>query len=151
MSTVIQVDVEEVRFKLPEGLLVAGKSWGNEDADLKIIAVHGFLDNAASFDRFAPLFIHALLTLHKISARMVAIDLTGHGNSSHRPQLQNYDGAWISEIVTIADALGWDRFGLIGHSLVSLRLAISFTSLPFLTNLRELVWLFWLRELSPAG
>jgi len=75
-----------------------------------MLALHGWLDNAASFDRLAP-----LLCAH---FHIVAIDLPGHGRSGWRPA-----GTWyhyvdyLGDALAAADALGWSRFGLLGHSL----------------------------------
>jgi pimeloyl-ACP methyl ester carboxylesterase len=73
------------------------------------LAVHGWLDNASSFDVLAP----ALPELD-----IVALDLAGHGHSDHRPPgvhyLNYYDA---QDVLAVANALGWDRFNLIGHSM----------------------------------
>jgi pimeloyl-ACP methyl ester carboxylesterase len=73
-----------------------------------VIALHGWLDNAASFDVMLPF----MDTLH-----VIAIDCAGHGNSSFRSADSSYN-IWqdISEVIGIADQLGWDRFALLGHS-----------------------------------
>eukprot|EP01096_Ripella_sp_DP13-Kostka_P010627 TRINITY_DN4203_c0_g1_i1.p1 TRINITY_DN4203_c0_g1~~TRINITY_DN4203_c0_g1_i1.p1 ORF type:complete len:342 (-),score=114.05 TRINITY_DN4203_c0_g1_i1:34-1005(-) len=110
-------EAEELRFKLPDGVTIAAKAWGPEDAEERIIAVHGFLDNAATFDRLIPLLLSQSTRNLNLNMRIVAIDLSGHGKSSHRVAQYSYDTSWIIEIITVADALGWDRFGLIGHSM----------------------------------
>jgi pimeloyl-ACP methyl ester carboxylesterase len=75
-----------------------------------LLAVHGWLDNAASFDRLAPLLCQHF--------HIVAIDLPGHGRSGWRAP-----GAWYhfvdspGDLLAVADALGWERFSLLGHSL----------------------------------
>lgn len=89
-------------------LTVAAQAWGPEDG-VRVLALHGWLDNAASFDTLAPLLA---------GARVVALDLPGHGRSGHRAP-----GAWyhyvdyLDEVLAAADALGWPRFVLLGHSL----------------------------------
>jgi hypothetical protein len=40
----------DVRQGLPDGQRIAVKQWGPEHAPLKILALHGFSDNANSFD-----------------------------------------------------------------------------------------------------
>jgi len=71
--------------------------------------LHGWLDNAASFDRLAPL-LHGL--------RLVAVDLPGHGLSQHRPAAAAYDFVgWIVDAFDLADELGWRQFAILGHSL----------------------------------
>lgn len=77
-----------------------------------VIAVHGFLDSAASFDTLAPRLVYACPDI-----RVVAVDLSGHGKSSHRPNHTNYHSSWVMEVLTVADALGWDQFSLLCHSM----------------------------------
>jgi len=49
---------------------------------------------------------------------MVAIDLPGHGWSDHRgPQAAYHLVDYVADLLDVADALGWERFGLLGHSL----------------------------------
>ena len=74
-----------------------------------ILALHGWLDNAASFAQLAPLLA---------DADVVAIDLPGHGYSDHRPPGTRYH--FIDYIPAVLDAmneLGWPNCVLIGHSL----------------------------------
>jgi len=90
------------------GLRLAAREWG-EAGQPRVLALHGWLDNAASFDRLAPL----LPGFH-----LVAVDLAGHGRSGHRPPGAAYhlvDAA--AEVLAVADILGWARFSLLGHSL----------------------------------
>jgi len=98
----------EKTIELPH-LRLAALVWGNR-ALPRLIALHGWLDNAASFDALAPLLCRHF--------HIVAIDLPGHGRSGHRPP-----GTWyhyidyLGEVLTAADVMGWTRFGLLGHSL----------------------------------
>ena len=49
---------------------------------------------------------------------MVALDLPGHGLSSHRPEgAYTYFLDYVPVVFDAADALGWDRFILLGHSM----------------------------------
>jgi len=85
-----------------------GLRWGRT-SDAPILALHGWLDNAASFAGLAPLLM---------DADVVAIDLPGHGYSDHRPQGTQYH--FIDYIPVVLDAmneLGWPNCVLIGHSL----------------------------------
>jgi len=98
---------EELELQTP-WLRLAARAWGPPDG-LPVLAVHGWLDNAASFDALAPLLP---------GLRLVAVDLTGHGRSGHRPPGVHYHFVdFISDMVAAADALGWDRFALLGHSM----------------------------------
>lgn len=89
------------------GLHFAAKEWGTPGAT-PVIALHGWLDNAASFDVMLP---------HMENLHVFALDLAGHGNSSFRSADSSYN-IWqdIAEVMGIADQLGWQRFTLLGHS-----------------------------------
>ncbi len=74
-----------------------------------VLALHGWLDNAATFSRLAP----QLEGVH-----LVALDLPGHGASEWLPPGTFYHFIdAVGHIVDTADALGWQRFSLIGHSM----------------------------------
>ena len=75
----------------------------------KVLALHGWLDNAASFVPLAPCLP---------GVELVAPDLPGHGHSAHLPQGADYSFAGaVNSVLDIADALGWERFALLGHSM----------------------------------
>ena len=101
-------EAREIEIELPH-LRLAARAFG-DPALPKLLALHGWLDNAASFDRLAPLLCGHF--------HIVALDLPGHGRSAHRPP-----GLWyhyidyLGDVLVAADALGWQRFGLLGHSL----------------------------------
>jgi len=98
---------EEIELRTPH-LRLAARAWGPQDGD-PVLALHGWLDNAASFERLAP-----LLPL----ARVVALDLPGHGRSAHRPPGTHYHFVdFVPDVIAAADALGWERSSLLGHSL----------------------------------
>ena len=73
-----------------------------------VIALHGWLDNAASFVPLGEHFQH----LH-----VYALDCPGHGHSYHRPFPYSYQ-LWddLLDILDVADALGLGQFALLGHS-----------------------------------
>ncbi len=97
----------DLTIELPH-LSIATREWGSVDGP-PVLALHGWLDNAASFDRLAPL----LPRLH-----LVALDLAGHGRSQHRhPSAVHHFIDWAPEVVAVADHLGWGSFVLIGHSM----------------------------------
>lgn len=89
---------------------LAALQWGDADAS-PLLALHGWLDNAASFVRLAP-----LLAGHR---RLIALDLPGHGHSAHLPngvhRYSNLDQ--VDHVLDFADALKLERFDLLGHSL----------------------------------
>ncbi len=86
-----------------------GLAWGPEDG-ARVLALHGWLDNAASFAPLAQALPPGL--------RLVAPDLPGHGRSDPRGAGAGYhDVELVADALAIADALGWPRFALLGHSL----------------------------------
>ncbi|MGH8656550.1 MAG: alpha/beta fold hydrolase [Gammaproteobacteria bacterium] len=101
------MDPQEIGIVTPFGRFAA-KRWGPPQGD-PTIAVHGWLDNSASFDPLAPL----LPELH-----LLALDLAGHGLSDHRPPATAYHLVdHVRDVLAVADALAWQQFGLLGHSL----------------------------------
>ena len=88
-------------------LQLAGLSWG-QPGEKPLLALHGWLDNAASFACLAPLLA---------GYYVVAVDLTGHGQSARRSADASYQ-IWddLPEILGVLEALGWDTFDLLGHS-----------------------------------
>lgn len=89
------------------GLQYAALTWG-DPAQKPLLAVHGWLDNAASFSFLAP---------YLSDYYVVAIDLSGHGLSSRRSPdatYQLYDD--IPQIAGVVELLGWKTFSLLGHS-----------------------------------
>jgi len=75
----------------------------------RVLALHGWLDNAASF---------VPLAAHLDGIELVAPDLPGHGASAHLPRGADYSFAGaMHAVLDIADALGWTRFALLGHSM----------------------------------
>ena len=104
---------EPTRFsvELPSGLIIEGKRWattGEASNALPIIALHGWLDNCATYNLLGP----------EINGDVYAVDLIGHGASSHRPKGVRYhliDN--VDDVLAIADALGFEQFTLMGHSM----------------------------------
>jgi pimeloyl-ACP methyl ester carboxylesterase len=90
------------------GQWIRGKLWG-PITGLPTIALHGYLDNANSFDELAP-----LLRNHRI----FAMDFAGHGASNHRGPHELYAGLLdIRDVLAVADHFGWPQFHLLGHSM----------------------------------
>ena len=102
-----EIAIDDIAIEIPLGRIAALR-WGEPGAP-KVLALHGWLDNAASF---IPLSAH----LHGLD--LVAIDQPGHGRSAHLPPGGDYSfvGA-INAILDVADALGWERFAFLGHSM----------------------------------
>ncbi len=101
------------------GYQLAAKEW-NSDAAIKVIACHGWLDNAASFDVLAPLLS---------GCHIIALDMPGHGLSDHKSLQASYN-IWddLLDLLAVADEMDWQTFNLLGHSrgaIISLLLSAS--------------------------
>ncbi|MEP5765640.1 MAG: alpha/beta hydrolase [Halieaceae bacterium] len=87
-----------------------------------MLALHGWLDNAASFLPLARL----LPEFH-----IVALDMAGHGQSAHRSADGEYN-IWsdLPDIQAVADQLGWESFRLLGHSRGAIVASLFAAALP---------------------
>jgi pimeloyl-ACP methyl ester carboxylesterase len=98
---------EERRIEVPGGTLAA-RAWG-DPAGRPFLALHGWLDNANTFNRLAPLLPEL---------QLLALDFAGHGRSDHRPPGAHYLPLLdVQDVIAAAEALGWKEFGIIGHSM----------------------------------
>jgi pimeloyl-ACP methyl ester carboxylesterase len=99
----------EIGLDTSQGRL-AGLHWpARIDNAPRVLCLHGWLDNAASFIPLASL-------LEELEC--VAIDLPGHGHSEHRHASTRYhfiDYVW--NVDAALDALGWEDCHLLGHSM----------------------------------
>lgn len=90
------------------GRRMAAKVWGDPEGP-PTLALHGWLDNANTFDRLAPLLPEL---------NLLALDFAGHGLSDHRPPGVHYHSFTdIQDVMAVAGQLGWRRFSLLGHSM----------------------------------
>lgn len=97
----------EIQLDTRQGRL-AGLGWRLEDAP-RVLCLHGWLDNAASFIPLAPL-------LDRLD--VVALDLPGHGHSEHRHPTSRYHFIdYLFNIDAALDELAWPDCHLLGHSL----------------------------------
>lgn len=98
----------ERSIELPQ-LTLRAQVWGADHAP-PLLALHGWLDNAGSFARLAPLLADRW--------RVIALELPGHGHSDHLPPGTHYHFVdYVRSVLAAADALGLPRFDLLGHSL----------------------------------
>lgn len=99
--------LREIRLAGGRGELAALR--GGTPGGPRLLALHGWLDNAASFLPLAP-------ELRDFD--LAFLDLPGHGASAHRQPGHDYAFAdWIHDALDALDALGWERAHLLGHSL----------------------------------
>ncbi len=90
-----------------DGLIIAGLAFGPQEG-MPVLALHGWLDNAASFE---------VLAAAMPGTRLLAIDMPGHGLSGHRTVDAGYQ-IWddLPQLVSLMDKLGWEQCVLLGHS-----------------------------------
>ncbi|XP_043253737.1 probable serine hydrolase isoform X1 [Colletes gigas] len=101
--------VEEIQIPVPWGHL-SGKWWGPKDQQ-PILALHGWQDNCGTFD--------TMIALLPSDVAVLALDLPGHGHSSHFPIGQFYHVLWdgLLSLRRIVKYYKWTKAKLLGHSL----------------------------------
>lgn len=114
------MQVVEREFSV-NGYRLCAREW-HRGAAHPVLACHGWLDNAASFDRLAA----AMPECH-----LVALDLAGHGLSDHKSPQAHYH-LWddLLDILAVADSLGWSQFHLLGHSRGALMSTLLAAAMP---------------------
>lgn len=92
-----------------DDLSLRAQIWGDPHAP-PLLALHGWLDNAASFARLAPLLAERF--------RVIALDLVGHGHSDHLSAGATYHYlGYVRSVLAAAESLQLSRYSLLGHSL----------------------------------
>ncbi|WP_051686213.1 alpha/beta hydrolase [Rheinheimera texasensis] len=133
-----------VEFKLPSGLTLAG--WRAapqlELPSQPVLCLHGWLDNANSFLPLAS----ALPELP-----LLALDLAGHGHSSHRSaDAHYYLFDYVADIATLCRQQGWQQLIIIGHSMGGMIATVLAASFPELVSKLVLVDSLGLMTTTPA-
>ncbi|XP_032356635.1 serine hydrolase-like protein isoform X2 [Etheostoma spectabile] len=107
-SSAIKQAVSELCVPVPWGDL-RGKIWG-PDHGHPVLCLHGWADNCGTFNSLIPLL--------PTEFRYVALDLAGHGLSSHRSPGDFYTfPAYVMDVRRVVEALQWSKFSIIGHSM----------------------------------
>ena len=101
-----------------DGVAINYLSWGAPSAKPDVVLLHGGAAHARWWDHIAPLLA--------LDRRVIAFDLSGHGDSGRRP---SYDlDHWAAEALAVAGLSSTNKPILIGHSLggvVALQAAIT--------------------------
>jgi pimeloyl-ACP methyl ester carboxylesterase len=94
----------------------------NTHASTRLLCVHGWLDNRASFLPMMP---------YMQAVECVAVDLAGHGQSAHRDRnsLYHYIDN-VRDIKLIMGALQWEQCHLVGHSMGGSISLMAATAIP---------------------
>lgn len=100
---------EERRFQVSTGTLAALHFPAVHAGAPRVLALHGWLDNAASFTALAD-------ALPEVE--LLALDLAGHGRSEWRPAAGSYTLVdHLPDLLEVLDALAWPSAILLGHSM----------------------------------
>jgi pimeloyl-ACP methyl ester carboxylesterase len=110
---------------MADGLSIAFQEWGtglftsffylfkNLGGSKKLLALHGWMDNSNSFSFLGPY-------LAERDYHVAAIDLLGHGHSSHVPKgHQGHFQKYVYHSKGLVNHLGWEKMDIIGHSMSS--------------------------------
>ncbi|AIF45883.1 alpha/beta fold hydrolase [Dyella japonica] len=98
----------EREVRLPH-LRLAAQVWGHDKAP-PLLVLHGWLDNAGSYARLAPLLAER--------CQVIALELPGHGHSDHLPPGMPYHFVdYVRAVLDAIDVLELQHFHLMGHSL----------------------------------
>lgn len=128
--------VQELTLHCADGMKIAAQSWSNiqikdesssnVEKKFRFLCLHGWMDNCRSFHHLAPAIVQHMTTMNssvRQSCEVVALDLPGHGLSSHHsidgpPALLAEAVFYINEAVL---QLNWNDetipFTVIGHSM----------------------------------
>ena len=96
----------ECTYHCSDGVKLAALRWGCPSSKRRMLCLHGWMDNAASFSRLVP----SLLDSHA-DTEIVALDFPGHGLSGHKsvdgpPQLLAEFAYYCCELI---EAMEWAK------------------------------------------
>lgn len=95
-------------INMRDGMHIAYQEWGSGNS-MKIVAVHGWLDNSNSFKILGP-------KLASIGYHCVAIDHIGHGKSSCLGHEAQYSlPTFVAYVNEVIDYLGWEKLDIVGN------------------------------------
>lgn len=95
-------------FTIDIGTKIAAKTWHNPNG-VPTLAMHGWLDNLATFDLLAPLLTDLEIT---------AIDFPGHGLSQHKSHDHFFHVLEFAiDAIKVIESLDFGEFYILGHSL----------------------------------
>lgn len=107
---------------LAQGRLAALR-WGRQDAPVWL-CLHGWLDNAATFARLAPLLCE------RLDVQLVAVELSGHGHSQWRASGRYMLWDFLEDVIAALDDLGLSSAVVLGHSLGAIVATLLAATLP---------------------
>ena len=98
---------------------VASTSTSNKINNRRILCLHGWLDNCASFHLLAPSLVNGDGQCGPSAVEVLALDFPGHGLSSHKSadgptSLLSEYCFYVNEAI---NQMEWDKYTLVGHSM----------------------------------
>ena len=104
--------IKNYKIKLSH-IELAATDWGDKDGR-PIIALHGWLDNMASF---YPLLKDTAWLIDN-NLRLITVDWPGHGHSDHRSASQQYHLVeYVQDLYEIIAFLNLDKVSFLAHSM----------------------------------
>uniref|UniRef100_A0A1I8PES6 AB hydrolase-1 domain-containing protein n=1 Tax=Stomoxys calcitrans TaxID=35570 RepID=A0A1I8PES6_STOCA len=101
-------DFEEIQVPVPWGH-IAGK-WYGPKHDRPLVGLHGWQDNAGTFDTLAPYLPR--------ERAFLALDMPGHGLSSWLPEgIQYHSMDYVALINRLMEEFKWDTISILAHSM----------------------------------
>ena len=113
------------------GNIIAGLQYGDRSKPV-LLAVHGWLDNAASFIPLAEALKDSFDD-GSLPYQLIAIDLPGHGLSTHKTGHYNFI-EWVDDLYQIIKTQGWGPVTIIGHSMGAMICSILAATFPELVT-----------------
>ena len=111
--------------------IISGLQWG-ELSNPVLLAVHGWLDNAASFVPLAEA-LKKDIEDGSLAYQLIAIDLPGHGESDHKPGHYNFV-EWVDDLYQVITTQKWVPVSIIGHSMGGMISSIFAATFPELVD-----------------
>jgi pimeloyl-ACP methyl ester carboxylesterase len=105
--TAALADTPSVGETLVAGTRIAYRSWGDSGSGQDVLLVHGGAAHARWWDHIAPLLA--------IGRRVVAVDMSGHGESGHGSRYTLDD--WADQLAAVIDVTALRHPVAVGHSL----------------------------------
>ncbi|WKY57313.1 alpha/beta hydrolase [Vibrio sp. SNU_ST1] len=105
----------EKSYSLASGMLATQQTGNPKTTATTVVFIHGWLDNSASFTQ-------VMQQVAKLApnAHLIAIDLFGHGFSSHKAGSYYPFHDYIDDLHQLVTKLSPNRLVLVGHSLGAL-------------------------------
>ena len=114
---------EDIHYKSKDGLSLFAKSYGDPDAALTVLCMHGLTRNHKDFEPM----IAGLSGGH----RYIAVDVRGRGRSQRDPDPQRYiPTVYVEDMHVLLDTLGLEKVALIGTSMGGLMAMIMMQVMP---------------------